>query len=127
MGSKIHSLGSAACLIVSISLTLPTSGILSKDIFNGLLPSINHLTEVSGSYDSLLREAGDFRPFWEEKLLAKQKELTLVTFSSTLGINLLFALPLCYWEEVGGENTIVLQSSIYLVTSLFLLFCVLHP
>ena len=86
--------GLAACLIVSISLTLPTSGILSKDIFNGLLPSINHLTEVSGSYDSLLREAGDFRPFWEEKLLAKQKELTLVTFSSTLGINLLFALPL---------------------------------
>ena len=67
--------GLAACLIVSIFLTLPTSGILSKDIFNGLLPSINHLTEVSGSYDSLLREAGDFRPFWKKNCSPNKKNL----------------------------------------------------
>ena len=32
--------------------------------------------------------------FWEEKILLKQRELALVCFSSTLGVNLMFALPL---------------------------------
>ncbi len=84
----------ATCLFVSIFLTLPNSGILSMDVLSGFLPRMSHLTDVSSSYDFLLSEVGDFRNFWEEKLLAKQKELSLVTFSSTLGVNLLFALPL---------------------------------
>ncbi len=83
-----------SCLLICIFITLPQSGISFGDILSGFLPALKSLSEIPDSYESLLSSSGEFRFFWEEQLLSKQKELTLVTFSSTLGVNLLIALPL---------------------------------
>jgi len=81
-------------ILVSVVLVLPKSKISAGDIALGLLPQTSHFSEVPSSFHSILDQAGEFKSFWEEKLLSKQRELTLITFSSTLGVNLLFALPL---------------------------------
>lgn len=84
----------STCLIICVIICFPRYNLSMGEILGGFLPDLNHLTEVSTTYDNLLGKTGSFRAFWEDKLLSQQKELTLVTFSSTLGVNLLFALPL---------------------------------
>ena len=83
-----------ACLLTSVIIALPKSNISITNILSGFIPSPTHFNEVSSSYHPLLEKTGDFRSFWEDQLVVRQKELTLITFSSTLGINLLFGLPL---------------------------------
>ena len=83
-----------SCLLICVFITFPHSGISFGEILCGFLPALDNLSEVPDSFESILSSSGEYRSFWEEHLLSKQKELTLITFSSTLGVNLLFALPL---------------------------------
>ena len=83
-----------ACLLASLLIALPKSEISITNILSGFIPSTTHFNEVSSSYHPLLEKTGDFRSFWEDQLVSRQRELTLITFSSTLGINLLFGIPL---------------------------------
>jgi hypothetical protein len=80
--------------ISSVILFLPSSGISLGSIFQSLVPSYSLLIEPSPLFSTLLENSGEMKMFWEEKILLKQKELALVCFSSTLGVNLMFALPL---------------------------------
>ena len=73
---------------------MPGSNLSLSNIFSGFLPNLNHLTTISPRFEALLAQTGEFRSFWEENLISRQKELILITFSSTLGVNLLFSLPL---------------------------------
>ena len=86
--------GILGCLLLSVFLALSNASISLLELMMGFWPSPSHFNEVTNSYLSLLNQCGEFRDFWEDKILSQQKELTLVTFSSTLGVNLLFALPL---------------------------------
>ncbi len=81
-------------LITATVMSFIESDYSVKNIAAGFIPNLSHFNEVSTSIEPLLSKVGEFRSFWEVKLLEKQKELSLITFSSTLGINLLFALPL---------------------------------
>ena len=96
-----------ACLFISLLIALPRSEISITNILSGFIPSPTHFNEVSSPYHTLLEKAGDFRSFWEDQLVTKQRELTLITFSSTLGINLLFGLPLLLlgrsWQREHNE------------------------
>jgi len=83
-----------ACLGVSVCMLIPGSGLSFSSIFSGFLPDLNNLTNTSPRFEALLSQTGEFRSFWEENLVSRQKELILITFSSTLGVNLLFSLPL---------------------------------
>ena len=83
-----------ACLGVSVCMLIPGSGLFFSSIFSGFLPDLNNLTNTSPRFEALLSQTGEFRSFWEENLVSRQKELILITFSSTLGVNLLFSLPL---------------------------------
>ncbi len=80
--------------ISSVILFLPSSGISLGAIFQSLVPSYSLLIEPSPLFSTLLENSGEMKMFWEEKILLKQRELALVCFSSTLGVNLMFALPL---------------------------------
>ena len=82
------------CLGVSVCMLIPGSGLSFSSIFSGFLPDLNNLTNTSPRFEALLSQTGEFRSFWEENLVSRQKELILITFSSTLGVNLLFSLPL---------------------------------
>jgi len=109
------------CLLGSLLLSLPKSEVSIANILSGFIPSFSHFNEASNSYITLLEKTGDFRSFWEQQLISKQRDLTLITFSSTLGINLLFALPLLLlgrgWKR--GHNEF---SKFNLFTSLFIPF-----
>ena len=83
-----------ACLGVSVCMLIPGSGLSFSSIFSGFLPDLNNLSNTSPRFEALLSQTGEFRSFWEENLVSRQKELILITFSSTLGVNLLFSLPL---------------------------------
>jgi hypothetical protein len=88
-------LGSLLAMLLYATVIVQASSSSSViDILSGFIPNINHFNEVSQSYEPLLEKAGEYRSFWEPKLLTQQRELALITFSSTLGVNLLFALPL---------------------------------
>ncbi len=80
--------------ISSVILFLPSSGISLGAILQSLVPSYSLLIEPSPLFSTLLENSGEMKMFWEEKILLKQRELALVCFSSTLGVNLMFALPL---------------------------------
>ena len=80
--------------ISSVILFLPSSGISLGAILQNLVPSYSLLIEPSPLFSTLLENSGEMKMFWEEKILLKQRELALVCFSSTLGVNLMFALPL---------------------------------
>ena len=82
------------CLGVSVCVVMPGSGLSFSSIFSGFLPDLNNLSNTSPRFEALLSQTGEFRSFWEENLVSRQKELILITFSSTLGVNLLFSLPL---------------------------------
>ena len=82
------------CLGASVCLLIPGSNLSLSNIFSGFLPDLNHLTTISPRFEALLAQTGEFRSFWEENLISRQKELILITFSSTLGVNLLFSIPL---------------------------------
>ena len=80
--------------VSSVILFLPSSGISLGAIFQSLVPSYSLLIEPSPHFSTLLENSGEMKIFWEEKILLKQRELALVCFSSTLGVNLMFGLPL---------------------------------
>jgi len=80
--------------ISSVILFFPSSGISFGDILQSLVPSYNFLIEPSPLFSNLLENSGEMKMFWEEKILLKQRELALICFSSTLGVNIMFALPL---------------------------------
>lgn len=81
-------------LILCFCLVLSRSELTFHEILSGFIPSFSDLIEVHPRYHSLLSTCGDMRLFWENHFLGLQKNLILITFSSTIGINLLFALPL---------------------------------
>ena len=91
---RIILLSIITCLVLSIWMVLPGSNLSWVQILSGFVPDIDVISKASTPFENLLDQAGEFRSFWEDKLVARQKDLTLITFSSALGVNLLFALPL---------------------------------
>ena len=83
-----------AMLVYATVITHTNSSASATEILSGFIPSMNHFNEVSPCFETLLEKTGEYRSFWEPLLLDQQRELALITFSSTLGVNLLFALPL---------------------------------
>ena len=93
---------SILCL-TSLFLLLPHSPLVLSDFLIGFLPSSHVLTETSSVYTSLIEQSGGASDFWNEQILDKQKNLVLTSFSSALGVNLIFAYPLLIlgrgWER----------------------------
>jgi len=91
---RIILLSIITCLVLSIWMVLPGSNLSWVQILSGFVPDVDVISKASTPFENLLDQTGEFRSFWEDKLVARQKDLTLITFSSALGVNLLFALPL---------------------------------
>ncbi len=96
------------CLLLLgvLLLVLPKAEVSLGSFLAGLLPNLSHFQEISSVYSPYLENIGSMRSYWEELLLSKQRELVLTTFSSTLGVNLIFALPLLLlgrgWKQAHG-------------------------
>ena len=53
---------------------------LSFEYFLRFFTDLNHLTTISPRFEALLAQTGEFRSFWEENLISRQKELILIPF-----------------------------------------------
>jgi len=89
--------------IASLIVLLPHSTFSVTEFFAGFFPSSQVLTETSPIYATLIQESGGANDFWNEQILEKQRSLVLTSFSSALGVNLIFAFPLLIlgrgWER----------------------------
>ena len=81
-------------LCIALCLLFSNSALIFKETIVGFSLSFSNFTKVHSQYHGLLELCGDMKQFWENQLLSTQRQFLLVTFSSTLGINLLFAYPL---------------------------------
>ena len=89
--------------IASLVILLPHSTFSLSELFAGFLPSSQVLSETSPIYATLIQASGGANDFWNEQILEKQRSLVLTSFSSALGVNLIFAFPLLIlgrgWER----------------------------
>jgi hypothetical protein len=80
--------------LASVILLISQAKVSYNELFSGLVPSYSVLSEPAPCFIPLLEKMGNMGPFWVNEIMNKQRELVLVCFSSTLGVNVLFALPL---------------------------------
>jgi len=110
----------AICLVV-LSLLLSDSSVSLGAVFSGLAPGTNLFTQPAPAYLALIENAGEMGGFWNDRICENQRSLILTTFSSTLGVNLLFAFPLLILGR-GWERGHKGFASFNLWTTLFIPF-----
>jgi Mn2+/Fe2+ NRAMP family transporter len=110
-----------AISLLSLSLLFSDAAINFGDIFSGLVPTSSLLSQPAPTYLALIENAGEMGSFWNDKICENQRSLILTTFSSTLGVNLLFAFPLLILGR-GWERGHKGFASFNLWTTLFIPF-----
>jgi len=109
--------------LVVLSLLLTDSSFSLGAVFSGFVPGTSLLNQPAPAYIALIENAGEMGSFWNDKICENQRSLILTTFSSTLGVNLLFAFPLLILGR-GWERGHKGFASFNLWTSLFVPFFV---
>ena len=63
------------------------------EIAQGFIPNLSLLNQPDEVYTSFLNKTGDFRAFWEDKIVNMQRDVMIAAAATAVGINMTFFMP----------------------------------
>ena len=75
-----------------------------NDILPGFIPNLNLLTEPDNIYLPFLEKTGEFRSFWENKIVSMQRDVMIAAAATAVGINMTFFMPFVLLRRKWGRE-----------------------
>jgi hypothetical protein len=73
-------------------------------IFAGFVPNLSLLHEPASVYEPFLSKVGDFREFWESKIIGMQRDVMISAAATAVGINMTFFMPFVLLRRKWGRQ-----------------------
>ena len=73
-------------------------------ILRGFVPNLSMLHEPAEVYEVFLSNAGDFRNFWEARIVGMQRDVMISAAATAVGINMTFFMPFVLLRRKWGRS-----------------------
>ena len=73
-------------------------------ILRGFVPNLSMLHEPAEVYEVFLSKAGDFRNFWEARIIGIQRDVMISAAATAVGINMTFFMPFVLLRRKWGRS-----------------------
>ncbi|MBT5716046.1 MAG: hypothetical protein HOI70_03955, partial [Opitutae bacterium] len=88
-----------------VVVKMGTAGNLAwGEIARGFIPNLSLLNQPDEIYTSFLKETGDFRIFWEDKIVNMQRDVMIAAAATAVGINMTFFMPFVLLNRKWGRE-----------------------
>ena len=88
-----------------VVIKLTTSGEANwQEISAGFIPNFSLLTSPAESYLPFLEKTGEFRSFWENKIVGLQQDVMISAAATAVGINMTFFMPFVLLRRKWGRE-----------------------
>ena len=75
-----------------------------QEISAGFIPNFSLLTSPAESYLPFLEKTGEFRSFWENKIVGLQQDVMISAAATAVGINMTFFMPFVLLRRKWGRE-----------------------
>ena len=76
-----------------------------RSIIAGFVPNFSLLTTPDDTYLPFLEKTGEFRNFWETKIVGLQQDVMISAAATAVGINMTFFMPFVLLLKEMGTRT----------------------
>ncbi len=73
-------------------------------ILRGFVPNLSMLHQPAEVYEVFLSNAGDFRNFWEARIIGMQRDVMISAAATAVGINMTFFMPFVLLRRKWGRS-----------------------
>jgi hypothetical protein len=88
-----------------VVVKMGTAGNLAwGEIAQGFIPNLSLLNQPDEVYMSFLNKTGDFRAFWEDKIVNMQRDVMIAAAATAVGINMTFFMPFVLLNRKWGRE-----------------------
>ena len=88
-----------------VVVKMGTAGNLAwGEIAQGFIPNLSLLNHPDEVYTSFLNKTGDFRAFWEDKIVNMQRDVMIAAAATAVGINMTFFMPFVLLNRKWGRE-----------------------
>ena len=88
-----------------VVIKMGTSGNLPwSEIAQGFVPNLSLLNQPDEVYANFLKETGNFRTFWEDKIVQMQRDVMIAAAATAVGINMTFFMPFVLLNRKWGRE-----------------------
>ena len=88
-----------------VVVKMGTAGNLAwGEIAQGFIPNLSLLNQPDEVYISFLNKTGDFRAFWEDKIINMQRDVMIAAAATAVGINMTFFMPFVLLNRKWGRE-----------------------
>ena len=88
-----------------VVVKMGTAGNLAwGEIAQGFIPNLSLLNQPDEVYMSFLNKTGDFRDFWEDKIVNMQRDVMIAAAATAVGINMTFFMPFVLLNRKWGRE-----------------------
>jgi hypothetical protein len=74
------------------------------EIANGFVPDLTLLSQPADVYEPYLEKTGEFRSFWENKIVDLQSDVMIAAAATAVGINMTFFMPFVLLRRRWGRE-----------------------
>ena len=75
-----------------------------NEILSGFIPNLSLLSEPDNVYLPFLEGTGEFRSFWEAKIVSMQRDVMIAAAATAVGINMTFFMPFVLLNRKWGRE-----------------------
>jgi hypothetical protein len=88
-----------------VVVKMGTAGNLAwGEIAQGFIPNLSLLNHPDEVYTNFLNKTGDFRAFWEDKIVNMQRDVMIAAAATAVGINMTFFMPFVLLNRKWGRE-----------------------
>jgi hypothetical protein len=73
-------------------------------VAKGFVPDLSLISEPAETYAPYLEETGEFRSFWENKIVGTQRKVMIAAAATAVGINMTFFMPFVLLRRRWGRE-----------------------
>jgi hypothetical protein len=90
---------------LGVVIKMGSSGELDwKEIGSGSIPDLSLLSQPADIYEPFLKQTGEFRSFWENKIVGTQRDVMIAAAATAVGINMTFFMPFVLLRRRWGRE-----------------------
>ena len=90
---------------LGVVITMAISGEMEwGEIGSGFIPDLSLLSQPADVYLPFLKETGEFRTFWENKIVGTQRDVMIAAAATAVGINMTFFMPFVLLRRRWGRE-----------------------
>ena len=73
-------------------------------VAKGFVPDLSLISEPAETYPPYLEKSGEFRSFWENKIIGTQRDAMVAAAATAVGINMTFFMPFVLLRRRWGRE-----------------------